>query len=57
MPKTSTEKSRKLRKKLKEDSKLYEVYKTNVCPQRNVRNTFQLVISEQRKPTQEIFWD
>ena len=55
MPKTSTEKSRKLRNKLTEDCKLYEVYKTNVCPQHNVRNTFQLVISEQRKPTQEIF--
>ena len=55
MPKTSIEKSRKIRKKLKEDSKLYEVYKTNVCLQRNVRSTFQLVISEQRKPTQEIF--
>ena len=64
------------RKKLKEDSKLYEVFKTkfvlkslynlessstlffNVwCPQRNVRNTFQLITSEQRKPTQEMFWD
>ena len=30
MPKTSTERSRKFRKKLKEDSKLYEVFKTNV---------------------------
>ena len=49
MPKTSIERSRKFRKKLKEDFK-YCCRKT-IKPMCNVRNTFQLIISEERKLT------